>query len=227
MPMRCPHCGSVVEPLRDAMGELVCPACHNTGRVAGAVAPAAQPAAPAPGVPPYAPYAAPPPAPSSGKSIASLVVGIASIILWFLGLLLGPIALFLGISARKDVARQPGTGGAGMAIAGIVLGSIGCFLGLLGLAFFLTLLAAFGTIGELAQPPDLSFDVDGSGEGGILTLTDYSRPLAWEELELRGTASCSLPEGDVDVGDQVVCWTDGTVVVVHRVSDEAVLATSV
>lgn len=156
-----------------------------------------------------------------------MVLGIAGVVMWPLGLLVGPIALFLGISARRDLVRRPGTGGGGLAIAGIVLGSIGCLLGLLGIAVILTLFTAIGTIEELTQAPEMAFDVDSSGDGGTLTVTDLSRPLGWSDLQLGGTASCTLPEGDVDVGDEIVCWTDGDVVLIHRVSDEEVFAAPV
>src|SRR5687767_7314947 len=100
--MRCPHCGSVVEPLRDTSGALFCPACQNTGHVSPAWArQAAQPTLSPPhqrlGPPldlsPPAQAAWQQPAKPSGKAVASLVLGIAAIVLFPVGLILGPIAI--------------------------------------------------------------------------------------------------------------------------------------
>ncbi|MGC8499465.1 MAG: DUF4190 domain-containing protein [Acidimicrobiales bacterium] len=71
---------------------------------------------------PAAPVAAPVPAmtpPTNGLAIASLVLGIV-----WLGWLGSILALIFGIVARQQIRRRR-EAGEGLAIAGIVLGSIG------------------------------------------------------------------------------------------------------
>jgi DNA-directed RNA polymerase subunit RPC12/RpoP len=66
---------------------------------------------------------APPQTATSGKAIASLVLGIASFLCAFLT---GIPAIILGILGLRDVNRsRRRTGGTGLAIAGIVTGSLG------------------------------------------------------------------------------------------------------
>jgi hypothetical protein len=75
--------------------------------------------------------------PTNGFAIASLVLGIL-IIFWGLTSIL---ALVFGYIARKQI-RERGEGGAGLAVAGIVLGWVGVglwaiflLIGILGVAF--------------------------------------------------------------------------------------------
>lgn len=80
-------------------------------------------------------YAAPR---TDGLAIASLVVGILSLVctVFCLGVILGPAAAIMGFIARQRVSSSGGAvGGGTLAIAGIVLGIIG-FLASVG-AFFL------------------------------------------------------------------------------------------
>ncbi|MBO8195168.1 DUF4190 domain-containing protein [Streptomyces oryzae] len=84
---------------------------------------------------PYAPYGygwqGPPP--PIGKSVAAMVVGIASVVLvitcWgsFLAVFSSVVALCLGVSARRGVERGE-LGGGGQATAGFVLGIVGLVL---------------------------------------------------------------------------------------------------
>lgn len=244
VPMRCPYCGSTVEPTRGAAGQLVCPLCGNTGRIAAAP-PAAQSwtAAPAPPAPPAAspsagsPYPSSPPQwPSSGdpsaagqagraptKATLALVFGIATLVLFPLAILLGPVALVLGIQALRQLKRMPpNTPGQGMAITGIVLGAIGIVVGITVVlaAIVFVLVSNLGT-------EEWAFDVDDSGAGGVLTVTNYPGLPAWSEFELGGTASCRLPAGDVDFGDEIVCTTDGTVLLLESATNEAVYTATV
>ena len=57
---------------------------------------------------------------SSAKS--ALICGILG--LFCVGVILGPIAILLGISALGELKRRPEASGGGMAIAGIVLGIV-------------------------------------------------------------------------------------------------------
>lgn len=65
--------------------------------------------------------------PSNGMAIASMVLGIVgivgSLIITYLGIILGVIALVLGIVARSKGEAVPGHG-RGLIITGIVLGAL-------------------------------------------------------------------------------------------------------
>jgi hypothetical protein len=84
---------------------------------------------------PYqAPYAQPygytyPPRPivqTSGKAIAALVLGISSIVLCYVGFLVGPAAIVLGALARREIEDRAGfLGGGSLATAGLVTGIVG------------------------------------------------------------------------------------------------------
>lgn len=75
----------------------------------------------------------------AGAAIASLVCGILAITCTgFLGIVLGPTALGLGLSARRTIANANGwRKGEGMATAGIVLGVIGILLSIVYLVFLI------------------------------------------------------------------------------------------
>lgn len=227
--MRCPFCGSTVEPARNAAGQLVCPLCGNTGRIAPAP-PGAQPWTAAPPAPPASPYAAqgawPPPAEPPGggpgrtptKATLALIFGIAAFVLFPFAILLGPVALVLGIQALRQIKRMPpGTPGQGLAITGIVLGGIGIMVGIT------VVLAAvvFVLVSNLGTLETWDFDVDDSGPGGVLTVKGYPGTPSWSDFALGGTASCRLPTGDVSFGDEIVCTTDGTVQLLDAATSQA------
>jgi hypothetical protein len=66
---------------------------------------------------------------SSGKAIASLVLGILSMACCFPPVMvLGIIGLILGIIALNDMKREPALGGKGLATAGIILSILGILL---------------------------------------------------------------------------------------------------
>ncbi len=98
-----------------------------------------------PASPPAWPGTPPPSQPAwqgpkfSGMAIASMVCGILSITCTgFLGIVLGPIALGLGLTGRKAIAGSNGwKKGDGMAIAGIVTGVIGIILSIVYLIFLI------------------------------------------------------------------------------------------
>jgi hypothetical protein len=62
------------------------------------------------------------------RAIAALVLGICSIVLIYpLGILLGPLALWFGITGLRRINRSRlALAGSGLAIAGIVTGGIVC-----------------------------------------------------------------------------------------------------
>jgi ABC-type nickel/cobalt efflux system permease component RcnA len=81
---------------------------------------------------------------TNGKSIAALVLGILSIIIPYVGLILGIIGLVLASSSLKEIAVT-GQGGRGLAIAGRVTSIIGVaiygiiiFFVIIGIALFAT-----------------------------------------------------------------------------------------
>lgn len=79
---------------------------------------------------------------SDGLAIASLIVGIASILcdLFCLGIILGPTAAIMGFISRQRIQTSGGAlGGGGMALAGLILGVVGFVLGVV--AFFLWIYA--------------------------------------------------------------------------------------
>ena len=81
------------------------------------------------------------PALPKGLSVASMVLGICSLVFWYpvIGLALAIVAVVLAITARKRIA-QATYSGAGIAMAGLVTGIIGCCIG--GLVTVLVLAAA-------------------------------------------------------------------------------------
>jgi hypothetical protein len=97
------------------------------------------------------------------KAIWSLVWGILSVVIWPLSIIFGPIALAMGVDVlrKKEDAR-------GMAIAGIVTGSIGLLI-----IVVFVLLAYFGALGpDFAQQtgPVIVTDTDrGSRERARLS----------------------------------------------------------
>ncbi|HEY9439203.1 MAG TPA: DUF4190 domain-containing protein, partial [Streptomyces sp.] len=79
------------------------------------------------------------PAPANGLGVAALVLGIVSVVgfcMWGLAIVPGVIALILGIIGRGRAKRGEATNG-GMALAGIILGSIGMAIGAAFLAFLI------------------------------------------------------------------------------------------
>jgi len=67
-----------------------------------------------------------------GFAVASLVLGIVSVICCGLGLVLGPLAIAFGISGRNKILQSGGMlVGSGMAAAGLALGIIGTVLSIL------------------------------------------------------------------------------------------------
>ena len=80
------------------------------------------------------------PGETSGKAIASLVLGIGGFVIF--PLVLSILAIVFGRSAKREIAERPGLGGAGLATAGIVLGWIGVALVALAVLFIVLVVAA-------------------------------------------------------------------------------------
>ena len=97
--------------------------------------------------PPYGGYLPPsytPAPPNEGLAVASMVVGIVSIVLscgYGIGLLGSPVALVMGRVSMKRIDRSQGQlGGRGMAQAGFILGIIGTVLLVLAIAALVTII---------------------------------------------------------------------------------------
>ncbi|MBU0640663.1 MAG: DUF4190 domain-containing protein [Planctomycetes bacterium] len=107
----CSRCGRIIEP-RGGAAPRFCAVCG---------AEVSQEPSPAPDQPDSAPL------PPSRTAIASLAVGLLSLVV--VGKLpLGILAVVLGIAARRRIRDSDGQlGGSGLALAGIILGVIDIF----------------------------------------------------------------------------------------------------
>ena len=113
----CPHCGEHIP-----QAAIKCRHCQE-------FLPGQQPRAPAQ-------------AATSGMAIGALVCGILSLLCCAVA---GPAAIVLGVMARKEIERSGGRiGGSGMALAGIIMGSIGTALAALWIVFQIIIVAASG-----------------------------------------------------------------------------------
>lgn len=122
---------------------------------------------------------APPP---NGRSVAAMVTGIIGLVAvstcWgsFLGIFLSPVALGLGISARRAADRGE-MGGRGQAVAGFVMGIIGTVLSVIFIAFLVVMLTFYNK----------DLDENGPGGGGDGSSLDARRGTA--ALVLHGSAT--------------------------------------
>jgi hypothetical protein len=69
---------------------------------------------------------------NNGKALASMIVGIVSVLAclcWLIALPGGVVAVILGIIGRKEIAQGKGTNG-GMALTGIITGAVAIAIGL-------------------------------------------------------------------------------------------------
>ncbi len=119
-----------------------------------------QPGYPPPGYPQQPGYPGSSPS-TNGKALASLITGIATLVLsWccFLGIL-GPVAVFLGFKARSEIKSSGGAqSGDGLALAGIITGAVATLIGLAGLAFLIFAIAT-GTA-EFSTDPTAPYGTD-------------------------------------------------------------------
>lgn len=85
---------------------------------------------------------------TDSTAVASLVLGIAGIVITVLAPILGPVALVLGVKAKKRIAESGGAvEGAGIAQAGYILGVIATVIGALGILLFGICIAAISNMG--------------------------------------------------------------------------------
>ncbi|MBT2477796.1 DUF4190 domain-containing protein [Streptomyces sp. ISL-94] len=86
-----------------------------------------------PGYPGYAGYPQYGPLPSNGFAITALVLGIIGVITCYLGLLFGVPAVIFGVLGRGKARRGEADNGS-MALAGIILGTVGIVISILMIA---------------------------------------------------------------------------------------------
>ncbi|MEV5982888.1 DUF4190 domain-containing protein [Streptomyces sp. NPDC052114] len=96
-----------------------------------------------PAAPSDSAYVAVAPVKTSGKSIASMVLGVVSLVIPFIGIITGPLAIVFSLKGKKE-ALQCGEGRDGFATAGLVLGILGCVA--YGLLLLLLILSAIVSI---------------------------------------------------------------------------------
>ncbi|MGZ7441937.1 DUF4190 domain-containing protein [Paenibacillus sp. TH7-28] len=96
----------------------------------------------------YPPGQPPMPAKTNGKSIASLVLGILSIVIPYIGFILGIVAIVFSTLAFKEL-KKTNEQGKGLTVAGLVCGIIGTALYGIILLFLVIVFIAF------AATPDL------------------------------------------------------------------------
>jgi len=101
---------------------------------------------------------------SNGLAVASLVLGICSIVFFwlsFVGLACGILAIVFGVVAKNKVKADPQVGGAGNAKAGLVTGIIGVVfwvIMVIVVAMFFT--AAVSVLGESGELQDALNDLN-------------------------------------------------------------------
>jgi hypothetical protein len=86
-----------------------------------------QQGAPIAAPPGYGYYAGPASGGTSGKAIAALVLGIASLMVCYVGFIAGILGIVFALLAKRDIDRE-GFEGRGLATAGLVCGIIGTVL---------------------------------------------------------------------------------------------------
>jgi len=97
------------------------------------------------GFPPYQQPSNFQPPKTNGKSIAALVLGILGIVIPYIGLILGIIAIVIARSSLNEIKRT-GEQGRGMSIAGLVCGIVGTALySLIFLFLIVVAIIAFGS----------------------------------------------------------------------------------
>ncbi|MFY9615619.1 MAG: DUF4190 domain-containing protein [Candidatus Dormiibacterota bacterium] len=122
----------------------------------GAPPPPPPPPPPSGGMPPPPPSYQPsgattaPVVQQNSKALISMILGIGSIVLTCtcLGLILGPIAVFLSRGAKSEISASGGAqGGDGLATAGMITGIIGAVLSLLWILYWVFIVVVGGTGG--------------------------------------------------------------------------------
>jgi hypothetical protein len=104
-------------------GMMPCPACRSAIYIGSPVCPYCRAITSPDGI-----YHGP--KTNAPGAVASMVCGIIGIL--FCGIVLGPVAIGLGSSARRHISQNPTYGGGGFAIAGLVLGILALIVNVIG-----------------------------------------------------------------------------------------------
>ena len=155
MTIKCDTCGELMKAVSKDVGKSgVCPTCGAPIRIEPGAE--RQPHAAEIPPPPPVPTVNPPiqgPAPTNGYAIASLVLGILSIVpgVYIGGLIMGTLAIVFSKMATTRIKAAAGSlNGQGLATAGLVTGIVGLSLSVLVILFFICVagigLAFFATL---------------------------------------------------------------------------------
>ncbi|MEC0235017.1 DUF4190 domain-containing protein [Paenibacillus kribbensis] len=92
--------------------------------------------------------------PTNSKAVASMVLGILSIVIPYLGLIIGIVGIILSSLSLKEINRH-GEQGRGMAIAGLVCSIIGTLIYALIIIFLVVVFVIAASSGD----PDIFSDI--------------------------------------------------------------------
>jgi len=85
------------------------------------------------------------PSKTNGLALTSMILGIASVVFCYLNLPLGVVALILGVLGRRKIEESGGAErGSGMALAGIICGSVDILWGVISIILL--------AVGALSNP---------------------------------------------------------------------------
>lgn len=87
---------------------------------------------------------------SNGMATASLILGICSIVLfwvWFIGIIAGILAIVFAVVAKNKIKQNKALGGAGAAKAGLITGIIGIAIWLM---FFIIVMVFLASVASNA-----------------------------------------------------------------------------
>lgn len=199
---RCPYCHATIRPLVGHDGGKLCPVCSNRGLQLA---------------PPPAPAATPPSAPAKPTApgaVAALVCGILAIVLPAIGIVFGIVAIVLGAKARRRIREDPSrNGGEGLATTGLVLGCVGIGIQLLTVGLAAVVFVLVSNLELPSAPVEFAIEQDDGPGGAIVVSGARDDSLRWSDLAVDTDADCSVPTGDVRVGDRITCQRDGDVVI--------------
>jgi len=108
--------------------------------------------------PGYYPAYYPPPQPTNGNAVAALVLGIASLAILFLGFILGPLGIYFGAKALREIGNAPSSS-RGLATAGRICGIIGTILSVLIVLFYVVMIVVFVGLAS-HHPPHMQYPAD-------------------------------------------------------------------
>lgn len=134
----------------------------------------------------------------SGKAIASLVLGIASIFMSFFGIATAVLAIVFGALGLRETSRQPFV--KGRAMAGWGLG--------LGIAYLVIFGAIVGAIirSDAWDDEETSIVFEAQGDGRLAVVDASGPSIHWRDLDVY-PIFCGTPDAAqrVEVGQEISC----------------------